>query len=95
MPKYLVKQGLEYPPNRVVLVGEIVDDIPSRSVKWLREQGIIEAYDANAKAAIDEPVDDEPVIPETVVEEPAAEEPVVEETPVAEEPQADETVRTK
>ena len=95
MPKYLVKQGLEYPPNRVVLAGEIVDDIPSRSVKWLREQGIIEAYDANAKAAIDEPVDDEPVIPETVVEEPAAEEPVVEETPVVEEPQADEKARTK
>lgn len=95
MPKYLVKQGLEYPPNRVVLAGEIVDDIPSRSVKWLREQGIIEAYDANAKAAVDEPVDDEPVIQEPVVEEPVVEEPVVEETPVVEEPQADEKARTK
>jgi len=90
MPKYLVKQGLEYPPNRVVLAGEIVDDIPSRSVKWLREQGIIEAYDANAKAAIDEPVNEEPVIQEPVVEEP-----VVEEIPVAEEPQVDEIARTK
>lgn len=74
MPKYLVKQGLEYPPNRVVAAGEIVDDIPSRSVKWLREQGIIEPADANAK---------------TVVEEPVAEEPVVEETPVVEAPQAE------
>lgn len=80
MPKYLVKQGLEYPPNRIVLAGEIVDDIPSRSVKWLREQGIIEAYDANAKAAIDEP---------------EIQEPVIEETPVAEEPQVDEQAEEK
>lgn len=80
MPKYLVKQGLEYPPNRIVLAGEIVDDIPQRSVKWLREQGIIEAYDANAKAAVDEPVIDEPVL---------------EETPVAVEPQVEEKVQAE
>lgn len=70
MPKYRVKQGLEYPPNRVVKAGEIVDDIPSRSVKWLREQGIIEPADASAVSAVEE----EPVVEET----PQAVEPVAE-----------------
>lgn len=69
MPKYLVKQGLEYPPNRVVNAGEIVDDIPSRSIKWLREQGIIEPADANAKVVADEPVVEEtPAAPEPQAE---------------------------
>lgn len=69
MPKYRVMQGLEYPPNRVVKAGEIVDDIPSRSVKWLREQGIIEPADANAVSLPEEPV---------VEETPAAVEPQAE-----------------
>lgn len=49
MPKYLVKTGLEYPPNRRVEAGEIVDDIPSKSIKWLREQGLIELVDGTGK----------------------------------------------
>jgi hypothetical protein len=89
MPKYLVKQGLEYPPNRVVLAGEIVDDIPSRSIKWLREQGIIEPADANAKAAAEEPVVEEPIVEET----PVVEEVAVVEAPEAEEPQEEKKAK--
>lgn len=53
MPKYLVNQGLDY-LNRRVEAGEIVDDIPSKSVSWLKEQGIIELADGSAKAKVEE-----------------------------------------
>lgn len=46
MPKYLVKTGLEFPPERRVEAGEITEDIPAKSIKWLREQGLIELLDA-------------------------------------------------
>ena len=47
MPRYRItggpdgNAGLNYKAKRVE-VGEIVDDIPRESVKWLREQGYIE-----------------------------------------------------
>ena len=41
MPKYLVNTGLDYNGRRVE-PGNIVDDLPARSVKWMLEQGIIE-----------------------------------------------------
>jgi len=53
MPKYLVKTGLEYPPDRRVEAGEIVEDIPSKSIKWLREQGWIELVDATGKEVVE------------------------------------------
>lgn len=49
MPKYLVKTGLEFPPNRRVEAGEVTEDIPAKSIKWLREQGFIELLDATAE----------------------------------------------
>jgi hypothetical protein len=52
MPKYLVNQGLDY-LNRRVEAGEIVDDIPAKSVAWLKEQGIIELADGSAKAKVE------------------------------------------
>lgn len=48
MPKYLVKQGLDY-LNRRVEEGDVVDDIPAKSIPWLREQGIIELVDGISK----------------------------------------------
>jgi hypothetical protein len=69
MPKYLLNTGLDYPPNRRAEAGDIVDDLPAKSIKWLREQGIIEAYDASAKAAVDV----EPEVEVVVVEEPTPE----------------------
>lgn len=55
MPKYKILQGIDYPPNKRAEVGDIVDDLPSRSIKWLREQDIIEALDQKSK-------DPEPVV---------------------------------
>lgn len=66
MPKYLVKHGLDYLDRRVE-AGEIVDDIPAKSIAWLKEQGIIELADGSAKAKVE------------VKEEPA---PVVEAAPI-------------
>lgn len=45
MAKYLAKVGLDYPPNKRVEAGDVVDDLPSKSIKWLREQGLIELVD--------------------------------------------------
>lgn len=79
MPKYLVKVGLNYPPDRRAEAGDVVEDLPAKAIKWLRDQGVIELVDANGKA---EPVVEEPTVEEPVVEvapvEEAAEEPVVE-----------------
>lgn len=52
MPKYLVNQGLDY-LNRRVEAGELVDDIPTKSISWLKEQGIIELADGSAKAKVE------------------------------------------
>ena len=68
MPKYLVNQGLDY-LNRRVEAGEIVDDIPTKSVAWLKEQGIIELADGSAKAKVEvkeEPASVEEVAPVVV-----------------------------
>jgi hypothetical protein len=49
MPKYKVLQGISYPPNKRAEVGAVVEDLPPKSIKWLREQGIIEPLDPKAK----------------------------------------------
>ena len=40
---YKVLTGLSYPPNKTAEVGDVVNDLPSQSVKWLLDQGHIEA----------------------------------------------------
>lgn len=52
MPKYLVKQGLDY-LNRRAEAGDVVDDIPAKSLGWLKEQGIIELVDGSTKAKVE------------------------------------------
>lgn len=42
MPSYRALTGLTYPPDRVVEPGQVVDDIPPQSVKWLLASGHIE-----------------------------------------------------
>jgi hypothetical protein len=54
MAKYLAKVGLDYPPNKRVEAGDTVDDLPSKSIKWLREQGLIELLEGNAPTAEEE-----------------------------------------
>lgn len=40
--KYLVKNGLNYPPERRAEIDDVVNDIPKESVGWLLEAGHIE-----------------------------------------------------
>ena len=39
---YKVLTGLSYPPDRRAEAGDIVDDLPSKSIKWLLNNGHIE-----------------------------------------------------
>ncbi len=84
MARYRVLQGIDYPPNKRAEVGDIVEDVPAQSVKWLLDSGIIEDTDKPTKKTeqpvVEEPkvepvaeVIEEPVVAE-VVEEPAIEE---------------------
>lgn len=57
MPKYLVKAGLDYPPNRRAEEGSIVDDLPAKSIKWLREQGLIELLDSKTGEPVTETIE--------------------------------------
>jgi len=46
MPNYRVLSGIDYAGKRAE-PGSIVSDVPSRSVPWLIEQGIIEKIDGD------------------------------------------------
>lgn len=52
MAKYRVTTGLDYPPNKRAEAGDIVSDLPPKSIKWLREQGLIELLDGNEPAEV-------------------------------------------
>jgi hypothetical protein len=53
---YRATVGIDYPPHKRVEAGELVSDIPAKSVKWLLEQGHIIPNDTQVG---DNPVDDE------------------------------------
>lgn len=56
MSAYKVLRGISYGSKRAE-AGDVVTDLPSSSVKWLVEQGIVEAADAKpSKPAKREPV---------------------------------------
>jgi hypothetical protein len=60
MAIYKALTGLSY-GNKKVAAGEIVDDVPAKSIKWLREQGLIEQVDSKGvtvKTTDDEPQED-------------------------------------
>jgi len=48
---YRVLNGLSYPPDKRAEVGDIVDDLPSKSVKWLLKKGHIEEVTGGAKSS--------------------------------------------
>lgn len=52
MASYKVLVGLDYGDKRAE-VGDVVSDLPTKSVSWLKEQGMIEevATKTSAKAA--------------------------------------------
>lgn len=54
MAKYKALTGLTYGIKSVEM-GDIVDDIPTKSIKWLREQNLIQLVDAKG-ISLDDPV---------------------------------------
>tara|TARA_B110000285_G_C14917694_1_gene511043 strand:- start:218 stop:388 length:171 start_codon:yes stop_codon:yes gene_type:complete len=46
---YKVLTGLNYPPDHRAEVGSVVDNIPTKSLKWLLEEGHIELVDSVEK----------------------------------------------
>jgi len=74
MARYRVLQGIDYPPNKRAEVGDVVEDIPAQSVKWLLDSGIIEDTDKPSKK-IEKSVVEEPKVEPVaeVIEEPAVE----------------------
>jgi len=44
---YKVLTGLSYPPDKRAEVGDIVDDLPSKSIQWLINSGHIENMTGN------------------------------------------------
>lgn len=61
MPNYRVNIPISFPPDRHIDAGEVVSDIPSKSIKWLLEQAVIEPVDAVKDSA--------PVVEDDEVEE--------------------------
>lgn len=55
MPKYRALVGIQFPPDRRVEAGEVADDIPANSIRWLLEQNLIEVVE-NGKSV---PMEDE------------------------------------
>lgn len=62
MAKYRTLTGLSY-GTKTVEANVIVDDIPAKSIKWLREQNLIELVDTKGVAiqedVVADPVEDE------------------------------------
>jgi hypothetical protein len=59
MPKYRALVGLDYPTkagDKRAEPGDVVSDLPTKSVEWLLDGGYIEP--ADAKAPADEEVED-------------------------------------
>lgn len=56
MAKYRVLVGLDYPPARRAEAGDVISDLPAKSISWLRDAGLIEQVEetrttAKSKAA--------------------------------------------
>lgn len=60
MAKYKALVGLDYPPDKRVEAGDVVGDLPAASVKWLKDQGLIEeVVDAPKKKVVSAVVEGE------------------------------------
>lgn len=69
MASYRALVGIDYPPNKRAEVGDVIDDLPGKSIKWLLDGGYIEPS-SNTPSA--------PVVEETPAEESA---PIADEAP--------------
>lgn len=48
MAKYKVLVGIDYPPNKRAEIGNIVDDLDGKAIKWLLDGGYIESADGKS-----------------------------------------------
>ncbi len=51
--RYKVLVGIDYPPGKRAEAGDVVDDIPATSLRWLVEGGIVEAVGAGTEKGAD------------------------------------------
>jgi hypothetical protein len=51
VPSYRALVGLSFPPDRRVEAGEVADDIPPQSAKWLHASGHIEPVEGKRPPA--------------------------------------------
>ena len=64
MASYRILTGVEFgDPSKRYEIGDVANDIPSKSISWLLEQGIIELAEDSKKSKKTEPV----VIEEEVI----------------------------
>lgn len=55
MAQYRAVVGLDYPPNKRAEAGDIVSDLPEKSVAWLLSSGLIETLDGKPSKKEAEP----------------------------------------
>jgi hypothetical protein len=63
MAQYRAVVGIDYPPNKRVEAGEIVSDLPEKSVTWLLSSGMIEELNGKSSKKIKEEIKEEVVEP--------------------------------
>lgn len=74
MASYRVLTGIDYPPGKRAEAGEVVDDLPGKSIKWLVACGAIEKADGSVwpkEEIVEEAVEEETAEQETVEEDEA------------------------
>lgn len=49
MAQYRAVVGIDYPPNKRAEAGDIISDLPEKSVAWLLDCGFIEPLDGKSK----------------------------------------------
>lgn len=61
MTQYRAVVGIDYPPDKRIEAGDLVSDLPEKSVTWLLAQGLIELPNGQSakKPKVAEPVVEE------------------------------------
>lgn len=71
--EYRALQGIDYPPNKRVEIGDIVSDLPKESITWLLVSGAIEEVSAS-KSNTESVSPKSPAKTEVILEDVSAEE---------------------
>ena len=69
MATYRVLRGIDYPPSKRAEPGDVVSDLPERSVKWLLAAGVVEEVDEPKAKGRKRPADSEEPVAEFGEEE--------------------------